>query len=71
MMSTNERLLTPPEEWLKYLMPHRTRLCITPRHLLEDPKSLAHSIYSQTYTKRKFKTLNKPFILNEEKFEVK
>lgn len=71
MVTTNERLLTPPEEWLQYLMPHRTRLCITPRYLLEDPKSLAHSIYSRTYTKRKFKAPNKPFILHEEISEVK
>jgi hypothetical protein len=71
MVTTNEQLLTPPEEWLQYLMPHRTRLCITPRHLLEDPKRLAHSIYSRTYTKRKFKTRNKPIMLNGEKSEVK
>jgi len=71
MVTTNERLLTPSEEWLQYLMPHRTRLCITPRHLLEDPIGLAHSIYSRTYTKRKLKTRNKPIILNGEKFEVK
>ncbi len=70
MVTTNERLQTPPEEWLQYLMPHRTRLCITPHHLLEDPKSLAHSIYSRTYSKRKFKTQNKPIILNGENLKL-
>ncbi|MFX0174028.1 MAG: hypothetical protein ACFE9L_19255 [Candidatus Hodarchaeota archaeon] len=41
LVSTNGKLLTPPEEWLTYLMPHRTRLFFPPPQLFKDPTVLA------------------------------
>ena len=52
LVSTNGRLLTPPEEWLTYLMPQRTRLFFPPQELLESPKVLAQAIHSRAYTKQ-------------------
>ncbi|MFX1285661.1 MAG: hypothetical protein ACFFB5_18620 [Promethearchaeota archaeon] len=55
LVSTNSQLLTPPEEWLTYLMPHRTRLFFPPPQLLHDPKGLAQAIYERTFTRLKRK----------------
>jgi hypothetical protein len=51
LVSTNNQLLTPPEEWLTYLMPHRTRLFFPPPQLLQDPKVLAQNIYNHAFTR--------------------
>ena len=58
LVSTNGQLLTPPEEWLTYLMPHRTRLFFPPPQLLKDPKVLAQAIYDRAFTIRKRKRAN-------------
>ena len=58
LVTCNERILTPPEEWLTYLMPHRTRLFFPPQKLLETPKALAQTIFDRAYTKRKLKRPN-------------
>ena len=58
LVSTNERLFTPSEEWLDYLMPHRTRLYITSRNKVKRPKNLAREVYRRVYAKWKFKTCN-------------
>ncbi len=71
MVTTNERLLTPPEEWLQYLMPHRTRLCLTSPSLLDDTEELARSIYNRAYLKRKFKTPNRPLKLTKYDYQLK
>ncbi len=55
LVSTNGELLTPPEEWLTYLMPHRTRLFFPPPQLLQDPKNLAQTIYERAFTRLKRK----------------
>ena len=55
LVSTNGELLTPPEEWLTYLMPHRTRLFFPPPHLLKDPETLAQTIYKRAFTQLKRK----------------
>ena len=55
LVSTNCELLTPPEEWLTYLMPHRTRLVFPPPQLLQDPKTLAQTIYERAFTQLKQK----------------
>ena len=59
LVSTNDRLLMPPEEWLEYLMPHRTRMYFPPKTYLGNPKVLVREIYKRAYTKRKFKTRNR------------
>ena len=58
LVSSNRRLLTPPEEWLTYLMPHRTRLYIPSQKLLESPEALAQTIYDRAHTIRKRKQIN-------------
>ena len=59
LVTTNDRLLMPPEEWIEYLMPHRTRLFFPPKTCLANPKVLAREIYNRAYAKRKFKTKNR------------
>ena len=58
VVTTNERLMNPWEEWLTYLMPHRTRLFFPPPQLLKDPKVLAQAIYDRAFTIRKRKRFN-------------
>ncbi len=65
LVSTNGRLLTPPEEWLTYLMPQRTRLFFSPQELLESPKALAQAIHSRVYTKQTHKQSNSPLLQHE------
>jgi hypothetical protein len=72
IITTNDRLLTRSEEWLKYLLPHRTRLCIITKELLADPKKLAFSINQRAWMKKsrsKKTSEKKPLILdkNEER----
>lgn len=52
LVSTNGQLLTPPEEWITYLMPHRTRLFFTSPQSLKDAKVLAQNIYERAFTKQ-------------------
>lgn len=52
IVTTNDRLLTRSEEWLKYLLPHRTRLCIVSKELLSDPNYLASMINQRICMKR-------------------
>jgi len=59
LVSTNSKLLTPPEEWLTYLMPHRTRLFFPPSQLLHDPETLAQTIYERAFTQLKRKQTTK------------
>lgn len=61
LVTTNEKLMLPREEWLDYLMPHRTRMLIIPQNKLNFPEDLSHSIYHYSYMKRRFKTKNQPF----------
>lgn len=56
LVTTNSRLLMPPEEWLEFLIPHRTRIIVVPEEKLESPKELAQLIYRFAHSKRKFKT---------------
>ncbi len=65
LVSTNGRLLTPPEEWLTYLMPQRTRLFFPPQELLESPKALAQAIHTRTYTKQTRKRSNSTQLQHE------
>lgn len=67
LVTTNDRLLMPPEEWIEYLMPHRTRLFLPPKTCLANPKALAHEIYKRAYTRRKFRTKNR--LLNDKRQE--
>ncbi len=60
LVSTNNQLLTPPEEWLTYLMPHRTRLFFPPPQLLREPKVLAQNIYNHAFTRLKRKKIKQP-----------
>ena len=53
LVSTNSLLLTPPEEWLTYLMPHRTRLFFPPPELLKRPEVLAQTIHECAFTRLK------------------
>ena len=59
LVSTNSQLLTPPEEWLTYLMPHRTRLFFPTLQLIQDSKALAQTIYERTFTRLKQKQAKK------------
>ncbi|MFW9905571.1 MAG: hypothetical protein ACFFFH_14610 [Candidatus Thorarchaeota archaeon] len=59
LVSTNSHLLTPPEGWLTYLMPHRTRLFLPSPQLVQNPKALAQTIYERTFTRLKRKQANK------------
>ncbi len=65
LVSTNGRLLTPPEEWLTYLMPQRTRLFFPPQELLESPKALAQAIHSRAYIKQTRKHSNSSQLQHE------
>jgi hypothetical protein len=56
LVTTNPRLLMPPEEWIDYLFPHRTRIFVVPEVIKKDPAAFANSIYKRAYSKRKFKT---------------
>lgn len=56
LVTTNPRLLMPPEEWLDYLMPHRTRIIVIPETSLNSTELLAKDIHQRAYKKRKFKT---------------
>jgi hypothetical protein len=58
LVSTNGQLLTPPEEWLTYLMPHRTRLFFPPPQLLKNPTNLAQTICKRAFTQLKRKQTN-------------
>lgn len=69
VVTTNERFMNPAEEWLKYLMPHRTRLFFPPHKLLETPKVLAQAIHDRAYAKRKLKQPN-PHQLQHEFFRT-
>jgi len=60
-VTTNEKIMLPHEEWLDYLMPHRTRMLIIPQKKLDFPKDIAGSIHHYSHVKRKFKTKNQPF----------
>ena len=52
LVTTNERLMMPPEEWLDYLMPRRTQLFVPPPSLLQTPKNLASAIYQRAMAHR-------------------
>ncbi|MFX1282536.1 MAG: hypothetical protein ACFFB5_02735 [Promethearchaeota archaeon] len=54
-VTRNEQILTPTEEWLTYLMPHRIRLFFPPSKLLKTPEVLAQAIYDRAHAKRKRK----------------
>ncbi|PWI48456.1 hypothetical protein CEE45_06905 [Candidatus Heimdallarchaeota archaeon B3_Heim] len=59
LVSTNERLLMPAEEWLTYLMPHRTRLFIVPQDLKTNHKYLAPTIQQKAFQKRCYRVQSK------------
>ena len=63
LVSTNSQLLTPPEEWLTYLMPHRTRLCILSTNCIANLKDLSKHIYQRAHMKRQYKVKNQPIFL--------
>jgi len=63
LVTSNEKLLLPSEEWLDYLMPHRTRMLIIPQNKLNLPEELSQSIYNFAHIKRKFKVKNQLFNL--------
>jgi hypothetical protein len=65
LVSTNRRLLTPPEKWLTYLMPHRTRLFFPPPQSLKDPTVLAQTIYERTFTRLKRRRANSGQLQND------
>ncbi len=65
LVTTNEKLLLPREEWLDYLMPHRSRMLIIPHKKLKFPSELAQSIYNFAHIKRKFKVKNQPFNITD------
>ncbi len=50
LVSTNERLFLPAEEWFTYLMLHRTRVFFPPEILRESPRVLAQTIHDRTFT---------------------
>ena len=56
LVTPNERLLTPPEEWLNYLMPRRTQLFIPPQGLAQSPKKLAQAIFHRATAQHSQKT---------------
>ncbi len=60
LVTTNEKLLVPYEEWIDYLMPHRTRTYIAQQSRVDNPEEFARSIYHLVHTKRKFKAKNRP-----------
>ncbi len=57
--------MNPVEEWLKYLMPHRTRLFFPSQKLLETPKVFAQDIYDRAFTIRKRKRANSDQLQHE------
>ncbi|MHA1946157.1 MAG: hypothetical protein ACXAC6_09335 [Candidatus Hodarchaeales archaeon] len=59
IVTTNDRLLTSAEEWVQYLLPHRTRLFIVPKELLTDYDYLASLINQRAFEKRKYKIRSK------------
>jgi hypothetical protein len=59
IVTTNDRLLTSGEEWLQYLLPHRTRLFIVPKELLQDLDKLALLINQRAFEKRKYKVTSR------------
>ena len=70
IVTTNDRLLTSSEEWLQYLLPHRTRLCIVSKELLTDSKQLAFLINQRAWMKKsrsKKTSEKKPIILVSDK----
>ena len=52
IVTTNDRLFTSSEEWLQYLLPNRTRLCIVSKDLLDDPERLASMINQRAWMKK-------------------
>ena len=54
-VSVNERLFTPSEEWVNYLMPHRTKFFLVPRRKLRSTKNLVHEISQRIHAKQKSK----------------
>jgi hypothetical protein len=72
IVTTNERLLTSSEDWLSYLLPHRTRLfIIPPEAVLQNPHTLAEAIVTRAQTKRAYRTPNKPFYLKSPNKDAK
>jgi hypothetical protein len=59
IVTTNDRLLTSAEEWVQYLLPHRTRLFIVPKELVMDYNQLASLINQRAFEKRKYKVNTK------------
>jgi hypothetical protein len=58
LVTTNPRLLMPPEEWIDYFLPHRTRIIVVPEEIKKTPAEFANSIFKHAHSKRKFKTQN-------------
>jgi len=58
LVTTNPRLLMPPEEWIDYLLPHRTRIIVVPEEIKNTPVEFAKVIFKHAHSKRKFKTQN-------------
>ncbi len=54
LVSTNERVLMPTEEWITYLMPHRTRLFTVPRDIVSNYENLAIVIKQKAFQKRRY-----------------
>ena len=57
LVTSNERILTPKEEWINYLIPSRTRIWITNKKSTEDNEQIAKMIQTRAYTKRRYKTI--------------
>lgn len=51
LVSKNERLFTPIEEWIQYLFPKRTKLLIVSENRLKENKDLFNFIYNNMCNK--------------------
>lgn len=67
LVTKNSRMMTSSEEWLQYLMPHRTKLYCINSDALNNYINLSHSIYSHSNTKRRKKIQNHPISLDANK----
>ncbi len=69
LVTTNPRLLMPPEEWIDFLLPHRTRIIVVPEEIKKNPAEFAKIISKRAHSKRKFKTKNHQYysLLNSNK----
>ncbi|PWI47913.1 hypothetical protein CEE45_09060 [Candidatus Heimdallarchaeota archaeon B3_Heim] len=65
IITSNTRLFTSSEEWINYLLPHRTRICYISEQYLANPSQLTELIIQSAHSKKRYKSPNRPIYLIE------